>query len=186
MTDADRREGLLRYLRRGWEALPWKLDGLSEYDVRRPLTPTGTNLLGLVKHVALTTSGYFGAVLGRPDALDWSDDEVNADMWAKPGETRELILDAYATAVADAEAALTELPLDHPAHVSWWAEPDVTLHRIAVHMAVELHRHCGHADILRELVDGAAGMVPDATNLPGDLDWPEYVARLQAEADTHR
>lgn len=179
------KDDVLRYLRRGWETLPWKLEGLSDHDVRRPLTPTGTNLLGLVKHVALTTSGYFGPVLGRPEVLTWTDDEVNADMWAKPGETRAGILADYAAAVADAEAAVAELPLDHPAYVPWWPEPDVTLHRIAVHMAVELQRHCGHADILRELIDGAAGMVPDVSNLPEGLAWPAYVARLQAEADQY-
>ena len=54
-------------------ALLWKLDGLSEYDVRRPLVPTGTNLLGLVKHVASVASGYFGDTFGRPfaEALPW-------------------------------------------------------------------------------------------------------------------
>jgi hypothetical protein len=180
------KDDLLRYLRRGWETLPWKLDGLSEYDVRRPLTPTGTNLLGLVKHVALTTSGYFGEPLGRPAALDWTDDEPNADMWALPGETRAQVLAMYATAVADAESALAELPLDHPAHVPWWPGGPISLHRIAVHLAAELHRHCGHADILREQLDGAAGMLPDVDNLPDDVAWPAYVARLQAAAEAHR
>ncbi|GAA4554004.1 DinB family protein [Pseudonocardia xishanensis] len=174
-----------RYLQRGWEALPWKLDGLSDHQVRRPLTPTGTNLLGLVKHVALTTSGYFGEVLGRPTVLPWDSAEPNDDMWAAPGETRAEVLDWYATAVADAETALRELPLDHPAHVSWWPEPEVTLGRIAIHMTAELHRHCGHADILRELLDGAAGMLPQVANLPADFSWETYRARLQAEADRH-
>ncbi|WP_181783611.1 DinB family protein [Pseudonocardia pini] len=179
------KDDLVRYLRRGWETLPWKLEGISEYDVRRPLTPTGTSLLGLVKHVALTTAGYFGEVLGRPAALDWRDEEPNADMWARADETRAQVLGWYATAVADAETALAELPLDHPAHVSWWPEPDVTLHRIAVHMTAELHRHCGHADILREQLDGAVGMTPTAGNLPEDLPWETYRARLQAAADTY-
>jgi hypothetical protein len=179
------KDDLVRYLRRGWETLPWKLEGLCEYDVRRPLTPTGTNLLGLVKHVALTTSGYFGEVLGRAGVLAWGSTEPNDDMWAGPGETRAQVLDWYATAVADAEAALAELPLDHPAQVSWWPEPDVTLHRIAVHMTAELHRHCGHADILREQLDGATGMTPSVSNLPEDFSWEAYRAQLQAEADQY-
>jgi hypothetical protein len=48
------------------EALVWKLDGLSEYDARRPMVPTGTNLLGLVKHVASVEAGYFGETFDRP------------------------------------------------------------------------------------------------------------------------
>ena len=185
MTDSVE-EDLLRYLQRGWEILPWKLEGLSDHDVRRPLTPTGTNLLGLVKHVALTTAGYFGEVLGRPTVLAWQETEPNVDMWAQPGETRAMVVEWYDRAVADAETALRELPLDHPAHVPWWTTPDVTLHRIAVHMLAELHRHGGHADILRESLDGAAGLTPESDNLPPDLSWDSYRARLQAEADRHR
>ena len=64
----------------------WKLDGLSEYDIRRPLTPTGTNLLGLVKHLASVELGYFGEVFGRPSdiPLPWFEEnaEPNADLWA--------------------------------------------------------------------------------------------------------
>ena len=55
---------LHRYLQIGREALVWKLDGLSEYDIRRPMTPTGTNLLGIVKHVASVEAGYLGDVCG--------------------------------------------------------------------------------------------------------------------------
>ena len=57
---------LHRYLRMASDALLWKLDGVSEYDVRRPCTPTGTNLLGLVKHLAIVELGYFGDTFGRP------------------------------------------------------------------------------------------------------------------------
>ena len=67
----------------------WKLEGLSEYDSRRPMTPTGTNLLGLVKHVASVELGYFGETFGRPfdEPLPWSvGAEANADMWATADE----------------------------------------------------------------------------------------------------
>lgn len=87
---------LHRYLRVGREAVVWKLEGLSEYDVRRPLVPTGTNLLGLVKHLASVELGYFGDCSGRPhgEALPWWEDdaEPNADMWATPGESREQLV----------------------------------------------------------------------------------------------
>jgi hypothetical protein len=53
----DPKDDLHRYLKAGRDALLWKVDGLSEYDARRPMTPTGTNLLGLVKHVASVAVG---------------------------------------------------------------------------------------------------------------------------------
>ena len=56
----DPKADLHEYLRSGREAMLWKVDGLSEYDARRPLVPTGTNLLGLVRHVASIETGYFG------------------------------------------------------------------------------------------------------------------------------
>ena len=98
-----------------------KLDGLSEYDVRRPLVPTGTNLLGLVKHVASVEFGYFGDIFGRPSAepLPWyaEDAEPNADMWATADETREQIIGLYHRAWAHADATIDALPLDAPGRV---------------------------------------------------------------------
>ncbi|RPI23693.1 MAG: DUF664 domain-containing protein, partial [Actinobacteria bacterium] len=90
---SDAKAVLHRYLQTGRDALLWKLEGLSEYDIRRPLVPTGTNLLGLVKHVASVELGYFGDCLGRPsgEPLPWYDDdaEPDADMWATAEETRD-------------------------------------------------------------------------------------------------
>src|SRR5687768_17257941 len=60
MPESDEKADLLHYLQLAREALVWKLDGLSEYDVRRPIVPTGTNLLGLIKHSASIELGYFG------------------------------------------------------------------------------------------------------------------------------
>ena len=65
---------LRRYLQEGREAMVWKLGGLSEYDVRRPWTPTGTNLLGLVKHLAGVEAEYFGVVFNRPFRQDLARD----------------------------------------------------------------------------------------------------------------
>jgi Protein of unknown function (DUF664) len=85
VTPVDLKADLHSYLRDARQAVLWKLDGLSEYDVRRPLVPTGTNLLGLVKHLATVEWGHFGAAFGRPfaESLPWVDDpdgEPNADM----------------------------------------------------------------------------------------------------------
>ena len=68
MNGFDAKADLLDYLQGARETLLWKLDGLGEYDIRRPLTPTGTNLLGLVKHQAGGELIYFGDVFGRPPA----------------------------------------------------------------------------------------------------------------------
>lgn len=88
MRPMDEKATLHRYLRTRRDDLLAKLDGLGEYDVRRPLTPTGTNLLGLVKHVASVELGYFGDVFGRPSgrglAWDADDAEPDADLWTTP------------------------------------------------------------------------------------------------------
>jgi uncharacterized damage-inducible protein DinB len=190
MTDDGAKADLRRDLQAGRDAMLWKLEGLSEYDVRRPMTPTGTNLLGLVKHVGYVELGYFGAVFGRPveQARPWIEDEgePNWDMWATAAEPREKVVAFYRGAWAHADATIERLPLDAPGVVSWWqpAARDVTLHRILVHVIAETHRHAGHADIVRELVDGSAGLRAGNSNLPdGDRAWWEsYRNRLESVA----
>jgi hypothetical protein len=189
MTDEPKAD-LHRYLQAGRDALIWKLDGLSEYDIRRPLTPTGTNLLGLIKHVASVEFGYFGDTFGRPpgESLPWldKDAEANADMWATPGESREHIIALYRRAWTHSDATIDTLPLDAVGHVPWWPadRKAVTLHKILVHMIAETHRHAGHADIVRELIDGAVGLRDGNDNMaPGDAAWWEsYRNRLERAA----
>ncbi|WP_447006613.1 DinB family protein [Saccharothrix isguenensis] len=181
---------LHRYLRTVREALLWKLDGLSEYDVRRPLTPTGTNLLGLVKHLASMEVGYFGDTFGRPfgERFEWmgEDAEPNADMWATADESREDITGLYRRASEHADATIDALDLESTGAVPWWPEErrTVTLHLVLVHMIAETNRHAGHADIVRELIDGAAGLRPDNDNLASsDASWwDDYRARLERVA----
>jgi uncharacterized damage-inducible protein DinB len=190
MTGSDPKADLRRYLQSARDALLWKLEGLSEYDVRRPLVPTGTNLLGLVKHVASVEAGYFGATFGRPfdEPLPWLDEgaEPNADMWATAEESREDIVDLYRRVWAHSDATIDALPLDAIGQVPWWRpeHDEVTLHRILIHMIAETNRHAGHADIVRELIDGAAGLRADNDNMaPGDTAWWEsYRARLESAA----
>lgn len=190
MVESGPKAHLHRYLQTGREALLWKLDGLPEYDVRRPMTPTGTNLLGLVKHLAYVEMGYFGPTFGRPvaEVEPWlaDDAEPNGDMWATAEESREEILALYRRAWAVTDATIGELPLEAEGSVSWW-HPDrraVTLHQVLVHVIAETHRHAGHADIVRELIDGAAGLRDGHDNLP-EVDrawWSGYRERLEAAA----
>jgi uncharacterized damage-inducible protein DinB len=190
MASPDPKADLHRYLQIARDALLWKLDGLSDYDVRRPMVPTGTNLLGLVKHVASVELGYFGETFGRPfdEPLPWLDDgaEPNADMWATPDESREQIIGLYRRAWAHSDATIGALDLDDIGHVPWWPEDrrEVTLHRILVHMIAETHRHTGQADIVRELIDGAAGLRGDNSNMPTAEPawWEDYRNRLEQAA----
>jgi uncharacterized damage-inducible protein DinB len=171
---------LHHYLQEAREALLWKLDGLSEYDLRRPLTPTGTNLLGLVKHLIGVEMGYLGYVFGRHfgEPVDWigPDVEPGADRFATAGQSREYIVELYRRVWAHSDATIEALELDAVGRVVWWREEhgQVTLHRILVHVIVEAQRHAGHADIVRELIDGAVGKHPDADDMPpGDQAWWE-------------
>jgi uncharacterized damage-inducible protein DinB len=194
--EAGAKDVLHRYLRAARGALFWKLDGLSEYDARRPLVPTGTNVLGLVKHVAGVEAGYFGESFGRPlgEPLPWYDEgaEANADMWATPDETRGDIVGLYERVWAHSDRTIDELALGAEGHVAWWPEDrnPVTLHQILVHVVAETNRHAGHADILRELVDGAVGLRAEAAAMaPGDAEWwlayKEHVERAAREAGEH-
>jgi hypothetical protein len=110
------KDDLHRYLQAGREAVLWKLDGLAEYDVRRPLVPTGTNLLGLVKHLASVEFGYFGDCFDRPhgEELPWWDDdaEPNADMWATPDESRDDIVALYRRTPTPRSRRSTSTPSD--------------------------------------------------------------------------
>ena len=190
MIDEFAKEYLHDSLRWVRESLLSKVEGLSEYDVRRPMVPTGTNLLGLVKHVACMEAGYFGVTFGRPfpDPLPWLDEDAdpNADMWATAAESREQILGLYRRAQAHADATIESLTLDATGRVPWWPADrgEVTLHRVLAHMIAETHRHAGHADIVRELIDGAVGLRPGTDNMaPGDEAWwSGYRDRLERAA----
>ena len=190
MTTRDPKADLHRYLQVARDVLVWKLEGLPEYDVRRPLTPTGTNLLGLIKHLASVELGYFGDTFGRPsgEPLPWFEPgaEPNADMWATAGESRGQIVGLYHRAWAHSDATIGALALDATGRVPWWPEDrrEVTLHQILVHMIAETHRHAGHADIVRELIDGAAGHREGNDNMaPGDQTWWEnYRSGLERAA----
>ncbi|MFK0096648.1 DinB family protein [Streptomyces sp. NPDC091040] len=165
MIEETAKDVLHQRLRRDREALLWKLDGLSEYDVRRPLTATGTNLLGLVKHVATVEARYFGEVFGRPspEPLPRWQDADGSDLWAAEGETCEQVTAFCRRTWQHADATIEALPLDAPGHVPWWPEPydRTTLFAVLVHVLGDSNRHAGHADILREGLDGRTGLRPE-------------------------
>jgi hypothetical protein len=182
---------LLRYLQQSRDTVVAKLDGLGEYDVRRPLTPSGTNLLGLVKHLTGIELSYLGDCVGRPApvVLPWvADGSIwdGADMWASADETREDLVGLYRTAWRHSDASVTALGLTAPAYVDWWPEErrETTLGHLLVRVVAETAQHAGHADILRETLDGQGGRDHDAI---GDADWrAAYVQRVEDAATPFR
>jgi Protein of unknown function (DUF664) len=179
------------YLQESRESVLSSLKGLTEYDVRRPMTPSATNLLGLVKHLAGVELGYLGDSVGRPSPvrLPWVDDESiwdSADMWSTAEETRDYIVDLYRTAWQHSDQSIDQLGLDSPADVLWWPEArrKTTLGSLLVRVVAETAQHAGHADILRELIDGRAGSDHDEV---GDAAWwAKHDERVQQAADRHR
>jgi Protein of unknown function (DUF664) len=189
MTAHDPKTNLKEYLQGGRDTLLWKLNGLSEYDVRRPLVPTGTNLLGLVKHKAHSEFVYFGDTFERPsgEPVTWFQSaEPNADMWATADESLREIVELYQRAWAHSDTTIDTLTLESIGHVPHWpaGQNEVTLHEVLVHVIVDTQRHAGHADIIRELIDGAVGLLEGNSNLPpaDQRWWASYRDRLQRVA----
>ena len=184
----DHKQILHDGLRRQRAALLQKLEGLSERDARLPRTPTGTNLLGLVKHAAVVELEYFGETFGRPAEvqLPWAEEDT-VDMFAAEGESLEDVLEFARRCFAHADATITALGADAPGRVAWWPDDkaEVTLAQIIAHVALDEARHAGHADILREQIDGQAGLRAPGNNLPPwDADrWAAHVDRLTAIAE---
>ena len=187
----DPKDTLKRYLQSHRDAMLWKLEGVPEREARWPHTATGTNLLGLVKHLAIMEFGYFGDVFHRPshEPMPWlaPDAEANADMWATADESRDWVIDFYRRAWSHSDGTIDALDLTAPGLVPWWGpeRQNVTLHQILVHVIAETARHAGHADIVRELIDGQAGLRRDNSNLPDNEQqwWTDYVAKLRRTAE---
>jgi hypothetical protein len=188
MIDDFAKEYLHSDLREVRDTMLWKLEGLAEYDARRPLTSTGTNLLGLIKHLSITEAWYFGEVFGRPfpERLPWWDEDADlgADMWATEDESRVEIVDRYRHVWKHSDATIAALEIDAPGHVPWWPRPDVKLFNILVHVLTETNRHAGHADILREQLDGAVGTEAGSTALQGrdTTFWENHRAKIEQAA----
>lgn len=161
----------------------WKLDGLSEYDVRRPLTATGTNLLGLIKHLSIYEAWYFGSIFERPAPKHLTNrgDGPGADMWATSDESVSDIVERYRLACAHGDSTIAELAIDAPGHVPWWPRPNVMLFNVMVHVLTETNRHAGHADILREQLDSTTGVdTQDMGN--SDVDWAARREQIEQAA----
>jgi hypothetical protein len=190
LTTGDEKALLHLHLQLERDALLWKLEGLSETELRRPMTGTGTSLLGLVKHLTGVEGAYFCDAFGRPrPPLVWESDEDAlmgqfSDMYAKPDETAEGIVASYRGATAAADRAIEELDLDavgrHHMGIA------VSLRWMLLTVLLDTARHAGHADIVREQIDGAAGSYREWAGVPpaDDENYREtYLARVRGEVD---
>lgn len=182
---ADPKSTLKSYIDARREALISKVEDLSEREARLPRTPTGTNLLGIIKHVTGVEAVYLGSTFDRPfpesealipDAVFEVDPQ--ADWYATEDEALEGIIGLYRRVIAHGNETIDALPLDAIGHVPHWGGEEVTLHQMLVHLFADLAGHGGQADILREEIDGAVGWRKAGDNVPPEYDWSAYVAKL--------
>ena len=189
LTTGGEKALLHAHLQLNRDALLWKLEGLGETELRRPMTATGTNLLGLVKHLTGIESGYFCDAFGRErPALaweggeEWALGEFSGDMYAKPDESAEELVACYRAATAAADRSIADLDLDatgrHHLGIT------VSLRWMLLIVLLDTARHAGHADIVREQIDGAAGSNRQWPGVVEDEEYREtYLARVRGEID---
>jgi uncharacterized damage-inducible protein DinB len=153
---ADEKQSLHVSLDRHRDVVLWKLEGLTDEQLRRPMVPSGTNMLGLVKHLAAVEYGWFCHTFGREtEPLPFDDNDENADLRVEPHETTEDILQFYGRARAAADRVIDEVAVEETG-TAWFGDA-VSMRWVLIHMIEETARHAGHLDILRELIDGATG-----------------------------
>lgn len=186
----DLKAFLHRKLKAERQALLWKAEGLGERDLRLPRTVTGTNLGGLLKHCAMVEYEYFVPSFGLTSEvtipqIDY-DVDPNGDFYVADGETAAEVVDLYRRVGDAVDAAIESLEMDAAGSIAWWPEErrQVTLGQILVHVLADIARHAGHADIVREGIDGTAGLSVNSPNLwEPDGGWAAHVSRLTALAD---
>lgn len=194
----DDKEYLHAMLREVRDVMLWKLEGLSDAEIRRPMTRSGTNLLGLVKHLIGLETNYFGQTFDRMATevrMPWWEDgsaedatgragDENGDFYAAIGESTDYIVDLYRRAWAHADRTITELDLD-AVGTTPHSKETLTLRQVLVRMIGETGRHAGHADIVRELIDGSFGGTRHGHGSIDPTDekwWQAYIARVAASS----
>ncbi|MDQ3532926.1 MAG: DinB family protein [Actinomycetota bacterium] len=132
-----------------------RLEGLDDVDLRRPLVPSGTSLLGIVKHLAYVERWWFCIVFaGQQLDVPWTDEDPDADWRIEPDDTTEEVITLYGREIARTRTCTEGAG---PDDVARYPNSAKTLRWIMMHMIEETARHNGHADIIRELIDGITG-----------------------------
>lgn len=153
------KDSLRTSLDRQRDVVLWKLRDLDDELLRRSMTPSGTNLLGLVKHLAAVEYGWFCETFGREtEPLPFDPDDEDADLRVAAHETTADIVQFYGRARAAADHVIDDVEVDEVG-TAWFGNP-VSMRWVLIHMIEETARHAGHMDILRELIDGATGDQP--------------------------
>ncbi len=152
---APEKETLQAFLDYQRATLLQKVSGVSDEDLRRKPTVSSLSLLGLVKHLAYVERSWFQVVfLNRELSVPWAKEDPDADLRIEPNETTASVLAFFQEAVAESAKIVAESSLDDKAQKSG---DHPTMRWILVHMIEETARHVGHADIIREAIDGVTG-----------------------------
>ena len=155
-TDLDERETLIAFIDSYRDAMVIKLDGLDREQVSRRVVPSRTTLLGLVKHLILVEEWWFGCVLaGGPEPYEDPNDPDSEWLITDDDDPRQVVADYRAACARSNRIARGVATLD--VHGPGPQRPEKTARWILVHMVDETARHVGHADIIRELIDGRIG-----------------------------
>ena len=184
LQTAGEKEILYATLELHRDAMRWKLEGLDDADLRRPMThPTGTNLLGLVKHLAGMEASWLCGPFGREtEPMPWYEgDHPGDDMWAAPDESTSYIVGLYRRTCAVADQTISDLALADTG--KRWTGETISLGYALITMVGETARHTGHADIVRELIDGTIGAFREQPYADGSATefWRAYRARMQGD-----
>ena len=154
------RAALENFLNAQREGLVRKLDGLDDAQARATPTASSLSLLGLIKHSAIWERRWFGVIVaGRVDADRWPEirtDPRDADLYVDETDTVDGWVATYRDAIAESDAIVEALDLD-----SRCARDDIiecNVRYVLYHMIEETARHAGHADIIRETIDGVTGV----------------------------
>ncbi len=185
------REISLAYLREARGEVLRAVHGVDEYEARRPLTRSGTNLLGIVKHLAIvehdyvaTRAGYSEVIAPRWDVA--ADQADNFDLWLTADESAAEIIDYYLAVARNTERAAADLPADATVTVPWWTPPESTFDRLLVHLVAETAQHAGHLDILREGIDGQGDAWDEVRPERDEAWWSRLWAEIAAAAEGYR
>lgn len=157
---ADERAMLVAFLDFQRESMVSKLAGLTEEQARWTPTPIGNSLISLVQHLAWVESWWFRVCFaGDAEAYRWPEDDPDADFKVADDATIGDVVALYRSEWALANDIVRAAPsLDAPAAYTKREDGVPTLRWILNHMIEETARHAGHADITRELIDGATGL----------------------------
>ena len=181
LVNGDEKALLKKHLHDVQQSLLWKVEGLTDEELRRPMTRSQTNLIGIVKHLAGLTNAYLCSSFGLPrEPLPWEDDEElwhGLDMWATPEESCEEIIGMYRRACEAGIRAIEEVDLD--AVGTHHSGVQVSFRWMVLVVLKDTIRHTGHADVVREMIDGRVGARPGDGMSEQDND-DEYLRMVTA------